>query len=185
MTTTKPQTGPPSLLALENRKAKGVAQQTVVFGLRPFSPWGWLGLVLGHPAAALLPKSLGERFDSISTARARGKNVDRFQANDVSFQPLDRGARLTSKCFWDEDTQANDILIADDHRMLRDGSRLLFEAEPDFRVVGQAGDGEEAVRLVRDIDPEILLLELHMPRLPGLEVLRELVSLSLLETPRS
>jgi DNA-binding NarL/FixJ family response regulator len=102
--------------------------------------------------------------------------------NDDSFRPLDGGARATSECFLDEDAQAADVLIADDHRMLRDGLRLLFEAEPDFRVVGEAGDGEEAVRLVRDMEPEILLLELHMPRRPGLEVLRELATFSSVRT---
>jgi DNA-binding NarL/FixJ family response regulator len=102
--------------------------------------------------------------------------------NNDSFRPLDRGARLTSKCFLDEDTQATDILIADGHCILRDGLRLLFEAEPDFRVVGEARDGEEAVRLVRDIEPEILLLELQMPRRPGVEVLRELATFSSVRT---
>ena len=104
------------------------------------------------------------------------------RTNDDSFRTLEGGARLTPKCFLDEDSQATDILIADDHRILRDGLRLLFEAEPDFRVVGEAGDGEEAVRLVRDIEPEILLLELHMWRRPGLEVLRELPTFSSVRT---
>jgi len=101
---------------------------------------------------------------------------------DDSFRPLEGGVRLTSKCFLDEDAQVTDILIADDHRMLRDGLCLLFEAEPDFRVVGEAGDGEEVVRLVRDLEPEILLLELHIRRRPGLEVLRELATFSSVRT---
>jgi two-component system nitrate/nitrite response regulator NarL len=66
------------------------------------------------------------------------------------------------------------ILIADDHPIVRDGVRRLLETEPDFRVVGQAADGREAVRLVSKCAPDILLLDLAMPRLPGLEVLREL-----------
>lgn len=73
-----------------------------------------------------------------------------------------------------ERTEPIRILIADDHPIVRDGLRRLLETEPDFQVVGQAADGREAVKLVREIQPDILLLDLSMPRLPGLEVLREL-----------
>ncbi len=68
------------------------------------------------------------------------------------------------------------ILIADDHPIFRDGLRRLLEAEPDLRVVGEACDGAEAVKLVRQLKPDILLLDLAMPRHPGLEALREMSS---------
>ena len=70
------------------------------------------------------------------------------------------------------------IVIADDHPILRDGLRKLLQAERGLQVVGEAGDGEEAIRLVREFKPNILLLDLRMPRRPGLEVLRELATLS-------
>ena len=66
------------------------------------------------------------------------------------------------------------ILIADDHPIFRDGLRRLLESERDFKVVGEACDGVEAVKLVRQLKPEILLLDLAMPRRPGLEALREM-----------
>ncbi len=67
------------------------------------------------------------------------------------------------------------ILIADDHPILRDGLRKLLEAEPGFEVVGEAADGGEAVQLVQKVKPDILLLDLAMPKMPGLETLRELM----------
>ena len=66
------------------------------------------------------------------------------------------------------------ILIADDHPIFRDGLRRLLESEKGFKVVGEACDGVEAVEFVNKFKPEILLLDLAMPRRPGLEALREL-----------
>ncbi|HEY3119085.1 MAG TPA: response regulator transcription factor [Vicinamibacteria bacterium] len=71
------------------------------------------------------------------------------------------------------------ILIADDHRLLREGLRRLLEAEPGLVVVGEAEDGEVALELARALKPDILLLDLAMPRLAGLEALRELAGAGL------
>jgi two-component system, NarL family, nitrate/nitrite response regulator NarL len=68
------------------------------------------------------------------------------------------------------------IVIADDHPIFRDGLRRLLEAEPDLKVIGEAADGGEAVKLARQLKPDILLLDLAMPRTPGLEALREMSS---------
>jgi DNA-binding NarL/FixJ family response regulator len=68
------------------------------------------------------------------------------------------------------------LVIADDHPIFRDGLRRLLEAEERFKVIGEARDGAEAVKLARQLKPEIMLLDLAMPRHPGLEALRELSS---------
>jgi two-component system nitrate/nitrite response regulator NarL len=66
------------------------------------------------------------------------------------------------------------IVIADDHPIFRDGLRRLLESEGDMKVVGEACDGREAVKLATEIKPDILLLDLAMPHHTGLDALRDL-----------
>jgi DNA-binding NarL/FixJ family response regulator len=66
------------------------------------------------------------------------------------------------------------IVIADDHPLVRDGLRKLLELQPGFAVVGEAADGFEAVQLTKQLRPDVLLLDLSMPRMNGIDVLKEL-----------
>jgi len=74
----------------------------------------------------------------------------------------------------DKRTHPIRIVIADDHPIFRDGLRRLLESEGDMKVVGEACDGLEAVKLAMEIKPDILLLDLAMPHQTGLEALRDL-----------
>jgi DNA-binding NarL/FixJ family response regulator len=66
------------------------------------------------------------------------------------------------------------ILLADDHAIVRDGLRMLLDAQPDLRVVAQAGDGAEAVQAALEEDVDLAILDIAMPRMTGLHAAREL-----------
>lgn len=66
------------------------------------------------------------------------------------------------------------ILIADDHEVVRDGLRLLLEDEAEFEVVGEAGNGAEAVRLAGEVRPQVVLMDLRMPGQGGLDALEQI-----------
>jgi DNA-binding NarL/FixJ family response regulator len=66
------------------------------------------------------------------------------------------------------------VLIADDHAMIRDGLAALLAGDPRFEVVGSAGDGREALRLARELKPEVVVMDIAMPEMNGVEALREL-----------
>jgi DNA-binding NarL/FixJ family response regulator len=68
------------------------------------------------------------------------------------------------------------ILIADDEALVRGGFRLILEAHPELEVVGEAEDGFEAVRLTRDLDPDVVLMDVRMPRLDGVEATKRIMA---------
>lgn len=68
------------------------------------------------------------------------------------------------------------VLLADDHKLLRSGLKLLLQRNPDMLVVGESADGEQTIQLFEQLQPDILLLDLSMPNMDGIECLKEIKS---------
>lgn len=66
------------------------------------------------------------------------------------------------------------ILIADDHSLVREGLKQILELESDMQIVGQAGDGEEAIMLLQQTKPDIVILDINMPKMNGIQTLRRM-----------
>ncbi len=64
------------------------------------------------------------------------------------------------------------IVFADDHSIVRDGLRSLFKSEPEFEIVGEASDGNEAIRLIKENRPHVAVLDISMPNVTGVEATR-------------
>jgi DNA-binding NarL/FixJ family response regulator len=66
------------------------------------------------------------------------------------------------------------ILLAEDHQMVREGLKALVDSQPDMTVVGEAGDGQDAIQQARDLDPDIVVMDVSMPKVGGLEATERL-----------
>lgn len=73
------------------------------------------------------------------------------------------------------------VMLVDDHKMFRDGLRVLIDAEPGMEVVGEAVDGREAVELARRLFPDVVIMDISMPGMNGIEAMRHLIR----DNPRS
>jgi len=67
------------------------------------------------------------------------------------------------------------VLLADDHTVVRQGLRLLLEAEPDIKIAGEAGTGRQAVQLAQTLKPDVVVMDIAMPLLNGLEATRQII----------
>jgi DNA-binding NarL/FixJ family response regulator len=67
------------------------------------------------------------------------------------------------------------VLLVDDHSLVRRGFRRMLEDEPDMEVVGEAGDGEESVKLAKQLHPQVVVMDCALPRMNGLEATRQII----------
>jgi two-component system response regulator NreC len=70
------------------------------------------------------------------------------------------------------------ILLADDHALVRHGFRMILAAQPDMEIAGEAGNGREAVELAQKLKPDVVVMDVTMPELNGIEATRRLIELS-------
>lgn len=69
------------------------------------------------------------------------------------------------------------ILLAEDHVVVREGTRKLLESQPDFVIVGEASNGEEAIELARKLRPELVIMDISMPKVSGIEATKQIKAL--------
>jgi len=69
------------------------------------------------------------------------------------------------------------VVIAEDHTILREGLRALFSSSPDFEIVGEAEDGRGAIQCIENVKPALVLMDLSMPRMNGMDAIREIKKL--------
>jgi hypothetical protein len=74
------------------------------------------------------------------------------------------------------DSTVISVLIADDQDLVREGLRMLLESEPDLRVAGKAGNGRQALAQARRLDPDVILMDVRMPEMDGIEATAKLVA---------
>src|SRR5260221_5022372 len=85
-------------------------------------------------------------------------------------------AALTIKSSLPEETKKISVLIADDHPVIRQGLAAILNSQKDIKIVGEATDGEETCELYNQLSPDVLILDLRMPKKNGLQIVAELVA---------
>jgi DNA-binding NarL/FixJ family response regulator len=68
------------------------------------------------------------------------------------------------------------VVVADDQALVRAGFRVLVDSSPEFEVVGEAADGQEAVKVVRETSPDVVLMDIRMPEMDGIEATRQIIA---------
>ena len=71
------------------------------------------------------------------------------------------------------------IVLAEDHTILREGLKALLSSDPQFEIIGEAADGREAVRCVEKLEPDLILMDLSMPRMSGMDAIREIKKIAI------
>jgi len=118
--------------------------------------------------------SIGGRFE-IESAPGRGCRFTLMLPNTLASAQDLPGASANGRadaCADTRETPCIRVLLADDHALFRDGISRILSQEPDMRVVGYAKDGREAIELARKLSPDIILMDIGMPKVDGIEATR-------------
>ena len=122
--------------------------------------------------------SIKERIESlhglveIRSAFGQGTTVTLLVPHARAVTPVDEPLKTVSN--GDGDTHRLRILLVDDHAMVREGLRSILESYADLEVVGEAGDGMEAVKLARTRHPDVVVMDINMPRMDGIAATRQI-----------
>jgi DNA-binding NarL/FixJ family response regulator len=99
----------------------------------------------------------------------------RLEAEDYIFKPVDTSALITRvEKLLDKATHRIKVLVADDHEVVREGIRALMSLQKDMQVVGEAVDGKDAVEKALHLSPDIVLMDIVMPNMNGLEATKQI-----------
>jgi DNA-binding NarL/FixJ family response regulator len=112
----------------------------------------------------LIPNRFGQRPDTCSRVLTSYSRLNRplFTVRETQ---RTAGAKMTT---------TTTIVVADDHKIVREGLVKLLEGRPDFTVIGEASDGEEAVQMVLEKQPDVVIMDIWMPRLSGIDATRRI-----------
>src|SRR4051794_33448382 len=119
-------------------------------------------------ACCRMNNSIADASALRSSRNARAFSVDRSPSNPCRVKAHVWRSRLAPTRMPDDRVR---LAIVDDHPIFRDGLRRLLESEPDLRVVAEGTDGVDAIRIAREERPDIMLLDVAMPRLGGVDAL--------------
>nr|WP_172821879.1 response regulator [Magnetospirillum sp. XM-1]CUW37728.1 conserved protein of unknown function \ len=126
-----------------------------------------IGMVFAMPAVA-------RAAEAIESALAGSKNASAPQLACLDHALADEARRLSRDRRRPQAAGPVRVLLVDDHEMVRDGLRAVFGSQPDFEVVGEAADGLDCIRMVVRHHPDLVLIDLAMPRMNGAEAVPEI-----------